>query len=122
MVLPGCFKTWSIVSVVLLAGWAASAGPARPRKGTTALWGLWVGAQGLALTVFVSIPAWVWLARLNPGASLDLILPASLTVVPAIGAATLSGATGVMLGAVGATVLGLVGGGGLVWVTWGGLT
>lgn len=119
VVLPVSARAWAMLAVLLLAGWAASAGPRRPDRIRSIGLGAWAGAQGALLAILLSIPGWIWLARLTVDATADVAFTGFIAALPAFAAAVFSGLSGATLGPVAGASLGLSSGAGLLWATWG---
>ncbi|MCA9541747.1 MAG: hypothetical protein KC620_22780, partial [Myxococcales bacterium] len=64
-VVPWAGRTWAVVLLVALAGWAASAAPAEPHRGRRALIGGGTGGAAAIICALAALPGWVWLARLG---------------------------------------------------------
>jgi hypothetical protein len=115
-IVPWTFRLWAIVMGALLAGYAATIGPADPRRGRRAVGALTRTGVATAICLAAALPGAVWLVRLGV-ASGGFVVSRLLT---AVGLTALAGAaaavTGVRLPAAAATGLGVLVATGGVWL------
>jgi hypothetical protein len=115
-IVPWTFRIWALVMGGLLAGYAATIGPAEPRRGRRALGALMRTGVATAICLAAALPGAVWLVRLGV-ASGGFVAARLLT---AVGLVALAGAVaavcGVRVPAVVATICGTLVAAGGVWI------
>jgi hypothetical protein len=115
-IVPWTFRVWALVMGTLLAGYAATIGPADPRRGRRALGALTRTGLATSICLAAALPGAVWLVRLGV-ASGGFVVSRLLTAVGLTALAGVAAAvSGVRLPPVAATAFGALLATGGVWI------